>query len=270
MKRLYLYLWLVALTFYSGLVILVPSKIVYAAGKVSPTPGLITIAEGSSGTVSIAIDEPIITPGGDPNLYLHLSSTQPSRVTFSPEIITYIPSEWMQAKTFNVSVTDDSEHNANNTVPVTITAVSASEYYNGYVAAVNVTISDNDPEPQAPSVPASSEPPTQAPVPKTTKPNTTSQKIIPTPATSTTPDVAVAEPQQIPPPTAPVTTVNSTSNVLLATTAEGKSLTALPVLVLSIFGSMAVMSLMFMSRIKLLNPLLRHKKIRRKPSRKLN
>jgi hypothetical protein len=117
------------------------------AQKVTVTPNTATVAEGATQTYQVKLDAPIISSGGDPNLYLNLTASVLGRVTFSPTQVVYAPNEWPQTKTFDVTALEDTTHTGDTTITLTITASSTALYYNNYVSTAHITITDNDPEP---------------------------------------------------------------------------------------------------------------------------
>jgi hypothetical protein len=199
-------------------VVLIGSTPARAAGKVSLSQSTIDIAEGATATVSVTLDEPIIAPPDtEPNLYLNIVASQSNRVTFSANPVTFLPTEWAQTKTFTITAVDDALHNASNTITLTLTAVTGSEYYKNYTTTLILHLTDNDPE----------QTPTPAALPTAT-PLATKKKLAtpaPTPSPTTT---AAASDQSLaitqPTPTAtpelnavdlPLQTLNNTSRLPL-------------------------------------------------------
>jgi hypothetical protein len=120
-----------------------------AFGKISSTPATLTLQEGNSTTTTIELDSPIICGASSPSCQVSLtfSSSDPSLVTFSPSSLTWSYSQWSQIKTFTISVLADQTYKGNQSISVSATAVSASEYYSGFTLSVSVSTIEIDRSP---------------------------------------------------------------------------------------------------------------------------
>jgi hypothetical protein len=165
------------------LLALAPGSIFVAASRISGSPSSVTIDEGVSQTVSISLDEPIICAGmGTCQVSLSFTSSD-SRISTSPLPLLFAAGEWNTPKTLTISVSNDNLATGNKSTSVSATAVSGSEYYNGYVVTIPLTITDVG-VPTANSAPAA----TPASTPTQTKKTTTSSK----PSTTTNTQSPVA------------------------------------------------------------------------------
>jgi hypothetical protein len=117
--------------------------------KISSTPATLTLQEGNSTTTTIELDSPIICDAPSPSCQVSLtfSSSDPSLVTFSPSSLTWSYSQWSQIKTFTISVLADRTYKGNQSISVSATAVSASEYYSGFTLSVSVSTIEIDRSP---------------------------------------------------------------------------------------------------------------------------
>ena len=119
-----------------------------AAGRVSLTPASLTLAETQSTTVQVRLDNPIVGPGPDPAFFhLNLTSSDPSRVSITPNPVDYTSADWFATKTFTVTALDDGVHNASNNVTISFLVDSDSEYYKNYSGNFVVSITDINPAP---------------------------------------------------------------------------------------------------------------------------
>lgn len=119
---------------------------VHAASKVTLTPDVTTISENQSLTVQVVLAEPIIGPGPDqPFFHLNLTSSDPSRVTISPNPLDYESNEWMQIKTFTITVLNDNIYNSNNNITISFIVDSDSEYYDNFSGSFVLSIVDLSP-----------------------------------------------------------------------------------------------------------------------------
>lgn len=115
-------------------------------GRVSLTPDPTYVTEGTSQTVSIHLDEPIVVPdGGNPNLTIDLVSSDPSLVSLSSSTVTYWINEWMQVKSFDViAAAPDGIVTGNQDVTISFLVSSDSEYYDAFAGQITVTYVDAD------------------------------------------------------------------------------------------------------------------------------
>lgn len=142
MKRRFVALLIFVLTFCS---LSIP---VSAASKVTLTPAGNSLIEGQSTAVQVNLDEPIIGPGPGPAyLHINLTSSDPSRVAIDPNPVEYTQVEWSQAKIFTVTALLDNKHNTGDSVTVSFTIDSDSEFYDGFSGNFVLSITDVDPAP---------------------------------------------------------------------------------------------------------------------------
>ena len=118
-----------------------------ATPRISATPASFTLQEGSSATTTIALDEPIICPGSPCQVSLTFSSSDPSLVTFSPSTLTWLSTDWTQTRTLSISALADQTYKGNQSISVSATAVSASEFYSGFRLSVSVSTIEIDRSP---------------------------------------------------------------------------------------------------------------------------
>ncbi|MCX6727551.1 MAG: hypothetical protein NTX11_01935 [Candidatus Saccharibacteria bacterium] len=120
----------------------------FAAGKVSLTPGSLSLTETHSTSVQVRLDNPIIGPGPDPAFFhLNLTSSDPSRVSITPNPIDYTSADWFSIKTFTVTALNDGVHNASNNVTISFLVDSDSVYYKNYSGNFVISITDINPAP---------------------------------------------------------------------------------------------------------------------------
>ncbi len=126
------------------LVLLVSSPSTAHALKVSSSPSSASLPENlGSETFTISLDEPIIAEVGEGYVTLNIT-TNDSRVSVSTSSLTYTEDNWFTSQTFTASTTGDSFHNASSSAYITVTAVSNSEYYSGFVHRILLTLIDDD------------------------------------------------------------------------------------------------------------------------------
>jgi len=118
-----------------------------AVPRISSTPATLTLQEGNSTTTTLALDEPIICPGSPCQVSLTFSSSDPSLVTFSPSTLTWLSTDWTQTRTLSISALADQTYKGNQSISVSATAVSASEYYSGFRLSVSVSTIEVDRSP---------------------------------------------------------------------------------------------------------------------------
>jgi len=118
-----------------------------AVPRISSTPATLTLQEGNSTTTTIVLDEPIICPGSPCQVSLTFSSSDPSLVTFSPSTLTWLSTDWTQTRTLSISALADQTYKGNQSISVSATAVSASEFYSGFTLSVSVSTIEIDRSP---------------------------------------------------------------------------------------------------------------------------
>ena len=118
-----------------------------ATPSISATPASFTLQEGSSATTTIALTEPIICPGSPCQVSLTFSSSDPSLVTFSPSTLTWLSTDWTQTRTLSISALADQTYKGNQSISVSATAVSASEFYSEFRLSVSVSTIEIDRSP---------------------------------------------------------------------------------------------------------------------------
>jgi hypothetical protein len=151
-----------------ALLILAIPSLAYAATRVSSSPASATVAEGDSQVFTISLDEPIIAsiPGQD-FVNLNITSSDPGRVSITPNPVSFASNEWFLQKTFTVTALTNDVPNDSKVVTLTLTAVSGSEYYSGFALPIALTITDTSPAPVTPTTQQ-----VKPPAPKTAAPNT--------------------------------------------------------------------------------------------------
>lgn len=118
-----------------------------AAPRIAATPATLTLQEGTSATTTIALDEPIICPGSPCQVSLTFSSSDSSLVSFSPSSLTWLSADWNQTRSLTISAVADQTYRGNQSISVSATAVSASEYYSGFTVNVSVSTIEIDRSP---------------------------------------------------------------------------------------------------------------------------
>jgi len=109
-----------------------------AAPRISVTPANATLSPGQSVSIALTLGEPIICEVSPPcDVVLNFSASQRLGVTMTPNIVT-----WTQVESRNVIVTFDAPTPAiqSQTVTLTATAVSNSEFYNGFSVSFPVNV----------------------------------------------------------------------------------------------------------------------------------
>jgi len=121
---------------------------VFAASRVSLAPASLTLAETQSTTVQVSLDSPIVSPGPDPAFFhLNLTSSDPTRVSITPNPVEYTSADWFATKTFTVTALDDGVHNASSNVTISFLVDSDSEYYDQFSGNFVLSITDINPAP---------------------------------------------------------------------------------------------------------------------------
>jgi hypothetical protein len=118
-----------------------------ATPRISATPASFTLHEGSSATTTIALTEPIICLGSPCHVSLTFSSSDPSLVTFSPSTLTWLSTDWAQTRTLSISALADQTYKGNQSIFVSATVVSASEFYSGFGLSISVSTIEIDRSP---------------------------------------------------------------------------------------------------------------------------
>lgn len=115
------------------------------AAKVNLAPASFTLMEGTSQTVTITLDEPIISSDPDQNFVtLSFNAGTSGRLLITPSVTTVPAAEWAQPHTFIVTAVDDGLVNGDADISVAMTTGGGSEYYNGFARTIAVHVVDND------------------------------------------------------------------------------------------------------------------------------
>ena len=112
-----------------------PSLAFASAPRVDLTPNSFNFVEGSSETVHVSLDDPIICedPYATCNIVLNLTSSDPSRVSVSPDIVTIPADEWYQVQSITISAVNSDTFSNGETVTISSApVVSAAEFYSGF------------------------------------------------------------------------------------------------------------------------------------------
>lgn len=118
----------------------------YAIDKIILTPTSTILSETQSTTVQVQLAEPIAGPGSS-FLDVNLTSSDPSRVSITPNPVEYTGVDWFQTKTFTVTALDDGVHNTSSNVTISFLVNSNSEFYNLYTGSFVLSITDINPAP---------------------------------------------------------------------------------------------------------------------------
>jgi hypothetical protein len=112
------------------------------AQKVSKSPPSVTLTEGQSTTIDLALNAPIICSGSPPvcDVQLPFTSSNPSQVTVSPNPVVWNSTDWSQLRTLTITALDDGTYSGDRTVTVSTAAVSSSLYYSGFAVSIPVTV----------------------------------------------------------------------------------------------------------------------------------
>lgn len=116
-------------------------------GRIALSPDPASLTRGESTTVTFNLDEPIICIEADPcELVLDLSNDLPDGFSFDPAVVTIDSTAWFQPVNVTASLDADAPSIDGNEFTVSSTAVSGSEYYDGFETSVTFTITeDNEP-----------------------------------------------------------------------------------------------------------------------------
>ena len=68
-------------------------------------------------------------------------------MTFSPSTLTWLSTDWTQTRTLSISALADQTYKGNQSISVSATAVSASEFYSGFRLSVSVSTIEIDRSP---------------------------------------------------------------------------------------------------------------------------
>jgi hypothetical protein len=118
-----------------------------ATPKITATPASFSLQEGTSATTTIALTEPIICLGSPCQVSLAFSSSDPSLVTFSPSTLTWLRNDWSQSRTLTITALADHTYKGNQSISVSATAASESEFYSGFMINVSVSTIEIDRSP---------------------------------------------------------------------------------------------------------------------------
>ena len=143
MQRKKLVGWLTAFVAFA-LAVLVPTQAMATTPRIALSPASTTLAPGQTQAVTITLDNPIVCQSGTCDVVLDFSASQALGVTMTPNIVTFIPSNWSTPQT--VTVAFDLNHSALYPQVVTLAAVavSNSEYYRGFRVGFPVTLNVPD------------------------------------------------------------------------------------------------------------------------------
>lgn len=133
----------------AGALALMASPAYAINGRIALSPDPASLTRGESTTVTISLDEPIICIEADPcELVLDLSNDLPDGFSFDPAVVTIDSTEWFQPVNVTASLDTDAPSIDGNEFTVNSTAVSGSEYYDGFETSVAFIITDdNEPAP---------------------------------------------------------------------------------------------------------------------------
>jgi len=118
-----------------------------ALPRISSTPSTISLQEGNSTTTSIALNQPIICPTSPCQLSLTFTSSDATLVSVTPSTLTWLDTEWSQTRTLTISAISDRTYRGNQSISLSATAVSASEYYSGFQVSISVSTIEIDRSP---------------------------------------------------------------------------------------------------------------------------
>ena len=108
---------------------------------VTVSKSTLTVAEGANNTYTVVLDA---QPSSD--VVINVTRSGSSEVTATPATLTFTPSNWDTAQTVTVAAGHDTDA-ANDTASITHAVAasrSADEYDNAAIAAVTVTVTDDD------------------------------------------------------------------------------------------------------------------------------
>lgn len=121
----------------------------HAAGKVSLIPQTPTLYEGSAQQMEIKLSQPIICPtlpdGVACEVTLDLSSSDPSRLSISPNSVSYLANEWAQTRVVTVEATIDSVYTLDSPITITATAGGTAPFYTNSISTTSITVNNLDP-----------------------------------------------------------------------------------------------------------------------------
>ena len=116
---------------------------------------MLTVGQTIQGQASL--DAPIICPNGSNpcDVEFTITSSNPSDLTVSPQTITWNSNEWFQVRSFSIFANFAGFNAASENVSLTFApAVSASQYYSGYVPVLTPAVfTISNPGYQAPAAP---------------------------------------------------------------------------------------------------------------------
>jgi len=115
------------------------------AAKVNLTTSSVTLTEGQSQIITVTLDEPIVSSDPDNNMVtLTFASSNPSRLSVTDSPLVIPANQWSNSRTITLVATDDAIVNGDETITVTMSTNSGSEYYNGFSRTISVNVLDND------------------------------------------------------------------------------------------------------------------------------
>lgn len=115
-----------------------------AVGQVTASPSNFSLAEGSSRSVDISLDEPIICPpeATQCQVSLTFTSSDPNYTIASPIPLVFDPSEWSTTKPLTITSNNDNLATGDKAVTLSAVAASDSEYYKNYSVSISVNVID--------------------------------------------------------------------------------------------------------------------------------
>lgn len=111
-------------------------------GRVSLSPDPTSVVEGQDMVVTVHLDEPIITEEEEGYVTINLTSSDPGLLSLSDSSITFPASEWSGSKSFTISALPDSVTTGHQSLTVSFSTDSNSEYYDGFTGDIDVTFID--------------------------------------------------------------------------------------------------------------------------------
>lgn len=111
-----------------------------SGGRVAFTPETAVVTAGTSASIRVMLDEPIICPPSTPPVQclLQLELVPPSSgVTFSTETLEWLAADWSQERSFVITVAEGTP--LTEFVDVMTLISTTAEYYNGYDPSFRLT-----------------------------------------------------------------------------------------------------------------------------------
>ena len=150
----------------AGVLALLAAPAYASGGRIALSPDPVSLTRGEVTTFTISLDEPIICIEADPcELVLDLSNDLPEGFAFDPAVVTIDSTEWFQPVTVTASLDVDAPEIDGDEFTISATAVSGSEYYDGFGTSVTFTVTeDNNPAPADDELAATGAPDALAPL----------------------------------------------------------------------------------------------------------